>query len=221
MSDETQYLPADPDLPHYRGRPLHDQTQVLPPVPDEPPATRAARRAMEPSEGRDARRRRNGLVLVAAAAVVFVVGVALALSGLRGGSGDDGAAPAAQQAAGAGAPQDPAAPAELVMFRSPTANIGCSLSTQGARCDIARKSWQPPPKPESCQGDWGVGVRVGPTGAELVCAGDTVLGEGDALTYGQSLERGDFRCTSSRNGMRCENGDGQGFTIARAAYRTF
>lgn len=222
MSDDTQYLPPDPDVPRYQGRPLHDETQVLPPVLDEPLPTRASRRSsVDPAAAQEARRRRNSLALVAVAAVACLVGVALAFNALGGGSGSGGDdAPVAQQATGGAAPAA-GAPTDLVMFRSPSANIGCSLSVEGARCDIAQKSWRPPAKPDSCQGDWGAGLRVGPSGAEVVCATDTVLGEGETLAYGQSQQRGDFRCISSREGMRCENAGGQGFTIARAAFTTF
>jgi hypothetical protein len=200
MTDDTQY--ATPD-PYYSD-----------PDPYAEPDTYAER---------EAARRRNSLLLVAVAAVVCVVGALLALGGLTGGSGD-AAAPTEGQTTGAAAPgaQPTGPPADQIAFTSPTGNIGCTLSSVGARCDIDSKSWEPTPKPEDCQANWGVGVQVGPESAGLVCAADSVLGQGEPLDYGDAHQVGAYRCTSSEEGMRCENTEtGRGFTIARAAYTTF
>ena len=202
MTDETQYIyPDDPDVPRYAGTPVYDR---------EPEDLRTQR---------DVVRRRNSIVLVAVAAVLCVLGGVVALKALTGGSGGD-----AGGGAGAGATADAGAapPADLVTFVSPSGNIGCALSSAGARCDIAEKSWKPPAKPADCQAAWGVGVQVGAQAATVACASDSVLGSGQPLAYGASQERGSYRCSSSEEGMRCENATtGHGFTIARAAYTTF
>jgi Family of unknown function (DUF6636) len=99
-----------------------------------------------------------------------------------------------------------AAGAKLTAFQSPSHNIGCVISGQGARCDIRNRDWEPPPTPPSCHVDYGFGLAVDRHGkAGFVCAGDTVLGQGRVLDYGESLRRGRFRCASKRSGVKCVN----------------
>ncbi|GAA3907094.1 DUF6636 domain-containing protein [Actinoplanes auranticolor] len=108
-------------------------------------------------------------------------------------------------------------------FVSPSGNIGCYLDESGARCDIVRKNWQPPPAPDDCDLDWGAGISVHRTEeATFTCAGDTVLGGKQTLAYGRSLRAGDFLCSSDRKAMRCENTEsGHGFTVAIEQYNLF
>jgi hypothetical protein len=75
--------------------------------------------------------------------------------------------------------------------------------------------------PKSCEFDWGQGFWLHKTGeASVVCAGDTALGNGKVLPYGQTWKGGGLSCTSSSGGFRCKNGDGHGFFISRGnAYR--
>jgi hypothetical protein len=104
-----------------------------------------------------------------------------------------------------------------VQFETPSHNIGCALSQSGARCDIREHAWKPPPKPKSCPVDWGFGLEVGRRGfAQWVCAGDTVFGGKKVLGYRKSISRGQFTCTSYRNGMLCVNeANHHGFKLAR------
>ncbi|MGW4946828.1 DUF6636 domain-containing protein [Actinoplanes sp. NPDC004185] len=108
-------------------------------------------------------------------------------------------------------------------FVSPSGNIGCYLDESGARCDIVRKNWQPPPAPADCDLDWGSGISVHQAEeATFTCAGDTVLGGKQMLAYGKSLRAGDFLCSSDSKAMRCENTEsGHGFTIAIEQYNLF
>lgn len=108
-------------------------------------------------------------------------------------------------------------------FQSPSGNIGCVISRHDARCDVAEHDWTAPPKPAWCELDWGSGVVVGRHGrAEFVCAGDTTLHAGSHLAYGDAIERGRFRCTSKRSGMRCVNRrDDHGFLVSRQRARRF
>ena len=107
-----------------------------------------------------------------------------------------------------------------VFFVSPSKNIGCSLSETGARCDIGDRSWAPPPKPVSCQLDYGQGVTVvGTSPATLTCAGDTVLVGDVTLDYGHLVTRGDFECRSAKSGMSCRNvKTNHGFSLAKEKY---
>jgi hypothetical protein len=108
-------------------------------------------------------------------------------------------------------------------FTTPSKNIGCFVASDGARCDIAKKSWKPPAKPADCDLAWGNGVAVdAEQGATVVCAGDTVLGEGEILPYGEAVRVGKFVCESQNTGVRCKNDDGgHGFTLSRDQYTLF
>ena len=108
-------------------------------------------------------------------------------------------------------------------FSSPSGNIGCVMEGKAVRCDIRDHSWQSPPKPNSCDVDYGGGVAVGTKGkAGFVCAGDTTLDAGPALAYGSSIGNSRFRCSSSEAGMRCVNKrNGHGFFLAKQSYKLF
>jgi len=107
--------------------------------------------------------------------------------------------------------------ASAASFRSPSGNISCYILADGVRCDIVRRDWEPPPKPASCEFDYGHGLSVGRQGrGRFVCSSDSVLNNGRKLHYGASIARGRFRCTSLRSGMRCVNErNGHGFKLSR------
>src|SRR5205085_106282 len=111
----------------------------------------------------------------------------------------------------------------FVFFDSPSQNIGCAMAKGGVRCDISQHSWQAPPKPRSCELDYGGGDVVDRHHrAEYVCAGDTVVQSGPVLPYGHSKTKGPFRCTSEEAGVRCVNRhSGHGFFLARQRVRLF
>ncbi|MEV8510138.1 DUF6636 domain-containing protein [Actinoplanes sp. NPDC051475] len=162
-------------------------------------------------------------------AVVVVVAIGAAVAACSSPSGtraDSRVTPTAAANAGLGNAPSPSASARVVTeaaFASPSGNIGCYLSDDGARCDIAKKSWSPGPAPADCELDWGFGVAIGKSGkANFTCAGDTVLGAKDRLEYGRSLKAGDFQCDSASTGMRCQNEkSGHGFTVAKEQYDFF
>jgi hypothetical protein len=114
--------------------------------------------------------------------------------------------------------------AALVMFSSPSRNIGCAIDRGFARCDVANHSWRAPAKPKRCMLDWGNGLIVGGRGrGQYVCAGDTVLQQrGAVLGYGRSRTVGSFTCTSRRSGMTCSHsGSGHGFTVSKTRAKVF
>src|SRR6478672_2266367 len=98
----------------------------------------------------------------------------------------------------AGTPATPAA-ASAGAFRSPSGNIGCFIDATGARCDIARRDWSPPPKPASCSLDFGQGITIAGGRAHFVCAGDTTLGATRVLAYGHTIPAGRYACASARS----------------------
>ena len=56
----------------------------------------------------------------------------------------------------------PAKRANFKFFQSPSGNIACAMGGGIVRCDILEHSWSPPPKPSSCDLDWGNGVAGRP-----------------------------------------------------------
>ena len=119
----------------------------------------------------------------------------------------------------------PSASAKFTFFESPSGNIGCVINGGGVRCDIQRHSWPTPPKPSSCDVDYGEGVAVGKRDvpASFVCAGDTVFTpDAEVLPYGERIRIKRFRCASKQKGMRCVNRDNKhGFFLSAQDVRLF
>lgn len=113
----------------------------------------------------------------------------------------------------------------LKTFRSPSGNIGCALYEGGARCDIRKRDWSPPPRPAQCPKEtgYGQGVEVAHTGeAGFVCAGDTALDpSSSSLSYGTASEVGGSECISRKNGVTCVNRAGHGFFLSIQSYQIF
>lgn len=135
--------------------------------------------------------------------------------------------PSEVPAAPADADEEPDSdPVVLEFFRTPTGNIGCAISDEGARCDIGQRDWTAP-RPAGCpaESDYGQGLAVddedGP--GTVVCAGDSVLDpSAQPLDYGNSISAGDFTCTSEQVGVTCrDDGDNRGFFISTQSYRLF
>ncbi len=117
-----------------------------------------------------------------------------------------------------------AAPASAATsFHSPSGNIRCVIDrTAFTRCDITNRDWSPPPKPRSCEFDWGNSLVVGFRGrGRFLCVSDAV-DSGRKLGYGQSVKRGRVRCRSRMSGMRCVNvRNGHGFAVSKQRVRRF
>ena len=62
--------------------------------------------------------------------------------------------------------ENPSRVVHLKTFRSPSGNIGCALYEGGARCDIRKRDWSPPPRPARCpkQVGYGQGIEVAHNG---------------------------------------------------------
>ncbi len=128
----------------------------------------------------------------------------------------------------------PVKPADVQFthFASPSGNIACVITSSGdgalvarsVRCDVNERNWSPPPRPASCNLDYGHGVVLDvDEGAQLICAGDTTLGRhSEPLAYGDAITAGPLRCESAESGITCRDGDsGRGFSISREAYQLF
>ncbi len=134
------------------------------------------------------------------------------------------AGPAADPAAGT-TPVDPATLGGAApQFASPSHNIACAMTADGARCDVVNRSWRLPPRDPACTAAWGRGAQVTGTGAgTLTCASDTVADRGlPVLGYGRSVRLADVVCVSKATGVRCTNAaTGHGFDVARGDYELF
>jgi hypothetical protein len=115
-------------------------------------------------------------------------------------------------------------------FQTPSRNIGCTYVPAFAgsprpslRCDIGGGLHPLPPRPKSCDLDWGYGYETAGTGlARPFCAGDTARDpRAGVLAYDRSWRRRPFRCTSQRAGLRCTNGSRHGFFLSRERSYTF
>jgi hypothetical protein len=112
------------------------------------------------------------------------------------------------------------AAAGIVSFRMPSKNIECAELT-GARatlrCDIRSGVKPLPPKPASCEFDWGAGYVMGRRGwAHVSCVSDSVHdASARVLRYGTTWRRDGFFCVSRTTGLRCRNVAGHGFFLSR------
>ena len=109
-------------------------------------------------------------------------------------------------------------------FHSPSRNIDCVISGDQARCDIRQHSFRAPPRPRSCDLEWGSVVAVGKASkrGSFACVGDTARDpKAKTLAYGKTIRAGGMRCTSRTDGIRCRNSRGHGFLISRARYLLF
>jgi hypothetical protein len=121
----------------------------------------------------------------------------------------------------------PTLASDMVFFQSPSGNIHCAIitgETSAARCDLMEfTQLNYPDAPADCDLDWGHAYEVGTSGKGApICAGDTVASpESSVLPYGQSLFKGEFKCSSEDTGITCTNPEGHGFTVARRSQHMF
>ncbi|KQX65641.1 hypothetical protein [Angustibacter sp. Root456] len=179
------------------------------------------------------RRRTATVVAVGAFAVLCLLALVLGLKGLFAPAESSiltsvpPPQPSSSASAAAGTSSTAAAPSpsataqasdDRVGFSSPSGNIRCEISSQGARCDIADHSWTAPAKPASCTGAWGDALQVTAQQASFACTSAAPV-DGKALGYGSSVSRGDFRCDSDKDGVTCVHRPSRhAFSVARAAY---
>lgn len=107
-------------------------------------------------------------------------------------------------------------------FQSPSGNIACMLGADGAACDIADYTYQPPPPPECGKHlKWGnrFTLSAGKPGA-IECHGDTLRVPGARiLNYGQTISAGTITCASEPSAMTCkDSSSGHYFLVARESY---
>ena len=187
-----------------------------------------------------------GLIAFIVIDVILVVGVAIAaVVLLGGGSGAPGESPTTPVAGTttSASPTTPvpgattgASPSAPVMsadrpggtdqrFATPSGNIVCDITADGARCGIASLAQKPAPV-DGCDGSVGFVYVVDASGkVDVPCvpkkdlpkkAGKDV----NVLGYGQKSAAYGFTCTSEESGMSCvDDVTGTGFSLARAGGR--
>lgn len=111
-------------------------------------------------------------------------------------------------------------------FATPSGNIMCEITVEGARCGIASLATKPAPV-EGCAGSVGYVYVVDGSGAvDVPCTAKSDLpkkaGDGtDVLGYGSTARAYGFTCSSEETGMTCvDDASGRGFSLARAGGRT-
>jgi hypothetical protein len=113
-------------------------------------------------------------------------------------------------------------------FRMPSGNIYCSYEHYSfapidLRCEIRSGVKPLPPRPRSCEFDWGAGYAMRQTGRPyILCISDTIHdAKAKVLTYGTTWRGGAFTCSSKTTGLRCTNRSGHGFVLSRERSYTF
>ena len=104
-------------------------------------------------------------------------------------------------------------------FQMPSKNIGCTEGEGVLVCDILSGLNPEPSQP--CELDW-TGIELEAAGpASARCAGDTSFDQAaPVLAYGRTWKNDTFTCSSATSGLTCENGEGHGFSLARASWDT-
>jgi hypothetical protein len=112
--------------------------------------------------------------------------------------------------------------ASVTRFDAAGGNIGCRISGDTVRCDVAHRVWTPPSKPRSCHAAWGQGLMIGSGSAFFVCARSSVLDPtGYYIRDGYDDKVGSVTCQVRSFGVTCFESDGRGFFIGRTGYTTF
>jgi hypothetical protein len=122
-----------------------------------------------------------------------------------------------------------AKPKSWEYFKTPSGHIRCvsyKSSTdkreRGIRCDLDDATNKQPPKPKSCEFDWGAsfGLRAQGRGHRN-CVSDAIQPTRHVLRYGQTWKRVGITCRSRSTGLTCKNAKGHGFFVSRDRQRTF
>ncbi|MDJ0715810.1 MAG: hypothetical protein QNJ54_16525 [Prochloraceae cyanobacterium] len=114
----------------------------------------------------------------------------------------------------------------LTGFVMPSRNIYCALigeKQEYLRCEIRSGLNPMPPRPESCESDWGAGFLLSrQSSAEILCISDTIIRDDyPTFAYGSNWMNAGFECESQKIGLTCKNSRGQGFFLSREQWYRF
>ena len=132
---------------------------------------------------------------------------------------------------------------KVIEFTSPSRNIRCHgdraadphsdyKGFKGVECSVYSGDGREPslpvlPRSKDCELDETTVFSVESTGKAkrfAGCSGDPYYNLDDAvvvLPYGETAKGDGWQCTSSEQGMRCENDEKNGFSLSRARQETF
>ena len=124
-------------------------------------------------------------------------------------------------------------------FSTPSGNIACGMfgatgatgATGGAAgagevaCTVARFSFSTPPKPASCQMNWGaswLSIQSGQVVRGLCLGGPPFAPISTVLPYGSTIAHGSLTCRSESAFLACaDTSSGHGFAVDRATARIY
>lgn len=118
-------------------------------------------------------------------------------------------------------------PGIRAQFQTPSGNTFCIVYAEenGAtslECELKENTAKLPARPKDCELDWGNRFSLSEKGAPTRgCYGDTIQGEYEKLEYGKPWKQGVFSCEATTKRLRCTNGGGHGFELARASQKLF
>lgn len=115
-----------------------------------------------------------------------------------------------------------AAQASAKRFVTDDGNIACIMRSKFVRCDVSKHKWTAPPKPKSCEFDYGSSLYLDQKKAGFACVSDAT---GATVEYppGTRFQTGMNVCRLRKNGkVKCLNKTGgYGFTVGQKSYDVF
>lgn len=117
-----------------------------------------------------------------------------------------------------------AAQASAKRFVTDDGNIACIMRSKFVRCDVSKHKWTAPPKPKSCEFDYGSSLYLSTEEgkAGFACVSDAT---GATVEYppGTRFQTGMNVCRLRKNGkVKCKNKtDGYGFAVGKKSYSLF
>lgn len=107
-------------------------------------------------------------------------------------------------------------------FVTEDGNVSCIMRSKFVRCDITKHRWKSPPKPKSCDLDWGSSVGLNAKGRpKFLCVSDAI-GATKVAEAGTTVEVGPYRCRVRKHGkVFCLYGNSGGFKLGRKSYELF
>ena len=111
-------------------------------------------------------------------------------------------------------------------FVTEDGNIACILRSKFVRCDVTKHKWTAPPKPKSCEFDYGSSLYLDQKKAGFACVSDAT---GATVMYpaGTKFVAGQNSCRLRKNSkIKCVRKDDDGavlwgFTVGKKSYSVF
>jgi hypothetical protein len=161
---------------------------------------------------------RGHCTLVALLVIALLLAACSKSEVINGGGNDPTTSGVTRGATSSVVPTTPSEPVlAMERFETPSHNILCQSFVNSFAC-VIDSGLVPEPSHDFCPVDWiGLFIQVGAYSGPS-CAGDAGVDRTPAtiLPYGRRWARAGVRCRSEQTGLTCRDGDGNGFTLARA-----